>query len=169
MGLLHIYCGDGKGKTTAALGLALRAAGAGMKVRIVQFMKGGDTAELCALQRLPEVSVLRCSRAFGFLWELDDAERAELTDCHNALLKAAFSGDADVIVLDEFNLAYGEGLMDRTLAGQLIADAGARCEIVLTGRDPAECFVQRADYISEIRCVRHPFDQGIGARYGIEF
>ena len=169
MGYLHIYCGDGKGKTTASLGLAMRAAGAGMKVCFVQFMKGGETAELDTLKLIPNISVHRCNNEYGFLWNMSDNEKAEITDTHNELLTTAFNSGADLVVLDEFNFAYSSGLMDKVLAEKLILDNKDSCEIVLTGRDPAEIFIQEADYVSEICCVKHPYEKGVTARKGIEY
>ena len=169
MGYLHIYCGDGKGKTTASLGLAMRAAGAGMKVCFVQFMKGGETAELDTLKLILNISVHRCDKEYGFLWNMSDNEKAEITDTHNELLTTAFNSGADLVVLDEFNFAYSSGLMDKVLAEKLILDNKASCEIVLTGRDPAEIFIQEADYVSEICCVKHPYEKGVTARKGIEY
>ena len=169
MGYLHIYCGNGKGKTTASLGLAMRAAGAGMKVCFVQFMKGGETAELDTLKLIPNISVHRCDKEYGFLWNMSDNEKAEITDTHNELLTTAFNSGADLVVLDEFNFAYSSGLMDKVLAEKLILDNKASCEIVLTGRDPAEIFIQEADYVSEICCVKHPYEKGVTARKGIEY
>ena len=169
MGLIHIYCGDGKGKTTASLGLAIRAAGAGMKVCFVQFMKGGDTAELNILNLISAITVKRCNRAYGFVKNMCAEDKAEITACHNELLKFAFSGGFDIVILDEFNSAYGYGLMDKTLAEKLILNGKDNCEIVLTGRKPAEIFLDSADYVSEICCVKHPFEKGITARKGIEY
>lgn len=169
MGYLHIYCGDGKGKTTASLGLAMRAAGAGMKVCFVQFMKGGETAELDTLKLIPNISVHRCNKEYGFLWNMSDSEKAEITVTHNELLATAFNSGADLVVLDEFNFAYSSGLMDKVLAEKLILANKASCEIVLTGRDPAEIFIQEADYVSEICCVKHPYEKGVTARKGIEY
>ena len=169
MGYLHIYCGDGKGKTTASLGLAIRAAGAGMKVCFVQFMKGGETAELDTLKLIPNISVHRCDKEYGFLWNMSDNEKDDITVTHNELLTTAFNSGADLVVLDEFNFAYSSGLMDKVLAEKLILDNKASCEIVLTGRDPAEIFIQEADYVSEICCVKHPYEKGVTARKGIEY
>ena len=128
MGYLHIYCGDGKGKTTASLGLAMRAAGAGMKVCFVQFMKGGETAELDTLKLIPNISVHRCNKEYGFLWNMSDNEKAEITVTHNELLTTAFNSGADLVVLDEFNFAYSSGLMDKMLAEKLILDNKDSCE-----------------------------------------
>lgn len=169
MGLLHIYCGDGKGKTTASLGLAIRAAGTGMKVCFVQFMKGRDTAELASLKQIPNISVKRCDKAYGFVKNMSVRDKEEITVCHNELLKYAFSGGFDLVVLDEFNSAYGYSLMDKSLAEKLILDGKEKSEIALTGRNPAEIFFENADYVSEICCVKHPYEKGIAARKGIEY
>lgn len=169
MGLLHIYCGDGKGKTSASLGLALRAAGAGMKVCFVQFMKGGDTSELSALKLIPSITVKRCDKAYSFFKNMTDNDKAEITACHNELLKSAFAGSFDLVILDEFNSAYCYGLMDKSLAERLILDGKNSAEIAITGRNPADIFVENAEYVSEIRCVKHPYEKGITARKGIEY
>ncbi len=165
--MLHIYCGDGKGKTTAALGLAVRAAGAGLRVHIVQLMKGAPTSELAALAKISGISVARCDRDYGFSWKMSERDKSGITACHNALLEEAFSLGADMVILDEFNSAYANGLLDREAAEKLIAEATA--EIVLTGRNPDPKFLDKADYISEIQCVRHPYERGVTARKGIEF
>lgn len=167
--MLHIYCGDGKGKTTASLGLALRAAGAGMRVHIVQFMKGGETSELDALRLIPRISVSRCDREYPFTCDMSDVDREELTACHNGLLDEAFSCGADMVVLDEFCCAYSCGLLDTSTAETMILKASDGCDVVLTGRAPAEIFVAAADYVSDIACVKHPYENGVAARKGIEF
>lgn len=167
--MLQIYCGDGKGKTTASVGLTVRMAGAGMKVAFVQFMKGGDTAELSSLERIPGIEIMRCDRDYGFFSTLSDSDISELTACHNKLLERAFSGGFDAVILDELNFAYGHSLMDCARAEKLILGSIDSIEIVITGRDPDKVFVDAADYISEIKCVRHPYQQGITARKGIEY
>lgn len=173
MGLLHIYCGDGKGKTTAALGLAMRAAGAGMRVHIVQFLKGTDTAELHSISMIPNISIERCDRNYGFTCSMTEEDRQAVTDCHNRLLRHAKkkmdAGMVDMLILDEWNAAYGHGLMDAELADELVFDRTPQVEMVLTGRNPREKFVKAADYVSEIHAVKHPYMQGVPSRKGIEF
>ncbi len=167
--MLQIYCGGGKGKTTAAVGLAVRGVGAGLRVRFVQFMKGGYTSELSVLENVAGLEVRRCDRDYGFYKNMSDEDKAAITSCHNALLEYAFDGDPDMIILDEFFSAYAYGLMDKAAAERLILENKDAAEVVLTGRDPAAVFTGAADYISEIRCVRHPYEKGIGARKGVEF
>lgn len=169
MGLLHIYCGDGKGKTTASLGLAIRAAGAGMKVCFLQFMKGGETAELNTLRLIPGITVLRCDRQYPFFRNMTPEEKNDITKCHDDLLQKAFDGGFDMVILDEFNCAYRYELMNRERAQELVLHGVDTAEIVLTGRDPDKLFVEAADYVSEIKCVKHPYQKGIPARKGIEY
>ena len=170
--MLQIYCGAGKGKTTAAVGLAVGGAGAGMNVRFVQFMKGSYTSELSALEKISNIEIRRCDRNYGFFKNLTDTDKTDITRCHNALLEYAFdveSKSTEMIILDEFCSAYDYGLMNRGLAERLILGNKDAAEIVLTGRAPAEIFLNAADYISEIQCVRHPYSKGIAARKGVEF
>lgn len=171
--MLQIYCGEGKGKTTAALGLAMRAVGSGMRICFVQFLKGGHTSELDILSRIPEITVRRCDRDYGFSFRLMDAEKMQLIECHDALLAEAGeimrSGKADMIVLDEFFAAWNLDLFDRALAERLVAECPETIELVLTGRDPDARFLAAADYVSEIHAMKHPYEKGIAARKGIEY
>lgn len=170
--MLHIYCGDGKGKTTAAIGLAVRGAGAGMKVRFVQFLKGVETSELSILGKIPNLEIRRCDRDYGFFKNMTVQDKLDITRCHNDLLNYAFSTEVippKMIILDEFCAAYSYGLMDKELAERFVLESKESTEVILTGRDPAEIFVRAADYISEICCLRHPYERGISARKGVEF
>ncbi|MBR3629596.1 MAG: cob(I)yrinic acid a,c-diamide adenosyltransferase [Oscillospiraceae bacterium] len=171
--MIEIYCGSGKGKTTAALGLTMRAAGAGMRVLFVQLLKGGETSELASLRRLPGVTVRRCDRDYGFTFRMNDDDRAAITACHNALLAEALAAmqqrKADLIVIDELFAAYNAGLLDKAAARQLVQQCPPEIELVLTGREPDPVLLEAADYISEIQAVRHPFAKGITARKGIEY
>ena len=169
--MLQIYCGDGKGKTTAALGQALRAAGAGMRVDIVQLMKGRPTSELTALARIPEITVSRCDRDYGFPASMTEASRAGITACHNSLLREAeaFLSELDMLVLDEICSACRHGLLDMELAKRLVLDRPEHLELILTGRGPSPEFLAAADYVSEISAVRHPYSVGVKARRGIEY
>ena len=171
MGLIHIYCGDGKGKTTASMGLAVRAAGAGMRVHIVQLLKGSKTAELESLALIPNIRVTRPDRNYGFTFSMTDEDKAAITKCHNALLEEALremkNDEIDMLVIDEFCAGYNCGLVDKALADEIILHKPEKCELVLTGRDPEQKYVDAADYVSEIRAVKHPYEKGIDARRGI--
>ena len=171
MGCLHVICGSGKGKTSAAVGMAVRALGAGLRVMFVQFLKDGTSSEVSALSRLG-AEIRAVSGRYGFTWELSASERQELCTEHNALLSQAlsFMEGGGMLVLDELSAAYNEDLADRALVEMVIAKRrDCRCEVVVTGREPARLFLDGADYISEIACVRHPYERGQNARRGIEF
>lgn len=169
--MLQIYCGDGKGKTTAAIGLALRAAGAGKRVHIVQLMKGRPTSELSVLTKIPGITLARLDRDYGFPANMTDADRAAVTDRHNALLRraAALLPELDMLILDEFNSARRHGLLDIGFADALVLENSHKIELVLTGRLPDPRLVGAADYVSEILAVKHPFTSGVKARLGIEY
>lgn len=173
MGLIHIYCGDGKGKTTAAVGLAVRAAGSGMKVHFVQFLKGSPTSEIAVLEKIENITIRRCDRDYGFTFAMSDDDKAAITACHNRMLAEALelmqSSGADMVVLDEFNAAYSCGLLDKELADSIVLEKPADTELILTGRDPQPKFVEAADYVSEILAVKHPYSHGIEARKGVEY
>ncbi len=171
-GLIHIYCGDGKGKTTAALGLAIRFLGAGGRVLLVQFLKGSHTAELAIFSRLEGITILRNTQDFGFSFTMGDEEKQQVTRMHNQNLSAAIeacrAGKAGMLILDECLGALSTGLIDREALFSFIRQKPPELELVLTGRNPPDELVELADYVSEIRCVKHPYTRGIPARDGIE-
>lgn len=171
-GLIHIYCGDGKGKTTAAMGLTVRALGAGMKVVLTQFMKGDYSSELKVLKTIPELQLVHCEKNFGFVWNMTEEEKSEAKIAYRnqfeKAVKLALETDADMLVMDEFMSCYELGFLDRNKALEFLKNKPEKLEIVLTGRNPAEELCEIADYISEIKKVKHPFDKGINSRKGIE-
>ena len=172
-GLIHIYCGDGKGKTSAATGLAVRAAGCGKQVLFARFLKNEESGELEILDRIPEIHVIHLERSYGFYRTLTEEEQAEVRQMYEALwqdiVQKAETDVYDVLVMDEFMAAYNYGLIDHDAAFAFLREKPVRLEVVLTGRDPDEDLVELADYVSEIRKVKHPFDRGIRARRGIEY
>ncbi|HWQ77478.1 MAG TPA: cob(I)yrinic acid a,c-diamide adenosyltransferase [Anaerovoracaceae bacterium] len=171
-GLIHVYYGDGKGKTTAALGLAVRALGSGLRVVFVQFMKNQATGELSILNGLPGVTVLRGKEGSGFSFSMTEEEKEKTRLLHNENLKAALalaaSENYDMLILDEAVGAYDRDLIDRTMLEEFVRTKPERLELVLTGRNPAQWMIGCADYASEIRKIKHPYDEGIPARVGIE-
>ncbi len=169
-GLVHIYCGDGKGKTTAAMGLALRAAGNGFKVLIVQFLKNGKTGELASLEQLENITVIRGKGGMKFTFKMDEEERAEALRVHTENLQKVIelAEEFDMVILDEAVGACGCGLLDQNMLCKFLDSRPQKLEVVLTGRNPAQELLDRADYISEVKKIRHPYDKGIQARKGIE-
>ena len=167
--MIHIYCGDGKGKTTAAIGLAVRMAGYNKKVLFMQFLKGSYTGELEILQKCENITVMRCDRNYGFFRSMTDSDKENIIKCHNENLEYVLKNidSFDMIVLDEIFAAYNYDLADREKVKEIVEKY--KGELVMTGRDPQEWFVGRADYVSEIKKIKHPYDRGITAREGIEF
>jgi cob(I)alamin adenosyltransferase len=167
---VHVYTGDGKGKTTAALGLALRAAGAGWDVFFGQFAKGGATSELLLLERLSDRITIR---QFGHSEFVDsdcpaslDAELAD--DGWNQARRAVLSGNYALVVLDEVNVAVALGLIAVDSLLELIDARPPGVELVLTGRWAHPRVIQRADLVTEMREVKHYYRSGVLAREGIE-
>lgn len=171
-GRIHVYCGDGKGKTTAAVGLAVRAAGAGYRVIFAQFLKSSPSAELSQLEKLG-IPVLRVPHTYGFTWELGETDKQALIRDHDALLERAVAacgdGDRTLLVLDELAGALALAMLDRTRVLALLKAKPTGLELVITGRDPAPEILEAADYITDMRCIRHPMDAGVIAREGIEY
>lgn len=169
--LTHIYMGDGKGKTTAAIGLAIRSAGAGLKVIFCQFMKGQETAELTILKSISNIRVFRNAKDHGFYYQMTEVEKEEMRAMHiqtfDVVKDAIKNGECDVLILDEVISAYQYDLLRKEDIITLLDQK--EVEIVLTGRNPEMALLDRADYITEMRKIKHPFDQGMDARVGIEF
>ncbi len=173
-GLIHLYCGDGKGKTTAALGLALRWAGYGLPVVLAQFQKNEHSGELETLKLLPSVTVLRIQDGLsGFSWQFSEEEAVRRTASHNQLLAQAFQicqdGSRRLLILDELTSAINCNLIDKNAAMHYICTKPKETELVITGREPTEELCRTADYISKIHAIKHPMNRGISAREGIEY
>ena len=168
--MIHLYCGDGKGKTTAAMGLALRMAGRGKPVVIAQFLKGADSGERYALSLLPKLTLLPAPEQIKFSFQLTqaerEAERRRYLDLLDQAEAAAREEACGLLVLDEVCAAVNTGLLP--LERVLACLDRVSCEVVLTGRDPAPELWERADYITEMEKLRHPYDRGIAARPGVE-
>jgi cob(I)alamin adenosyltransferase len=169
-GLVQIYTGDGKGKTTAAVGLAVRAAGAGLSVMFAQFLKGRATGELEPLKKLG-VTVVRSEAVTKFIPYMMPAELDKCRSAQHAVLDAVKDGIAqsDVVILDEVCGAITTGMIDIGDIISLIRQKPQSVELVLTGRGAPAQLLELADYISEIKSVKHPYDKGISARKGIEY
>lgn len=203
--MIQVYHGDGKGKTTAAIGLAVRFSGAGKKVLFCQFMKGNISSEIGVLQKLENLEVELIGKNFGFYKDMTEQDKEEITKCHNHILERVLEelqnvkvadqepaiqevadqepetqklqdqcqdGPVLLVVLDELASAYRYGLLDRGLVSKIILAASENrqiIELVITGRDPDSFFLEHADYITEMKIQRHPYEKGILARKGIEW
>nr|MBC7245324.1 cob(I)yrinic acid a,c-diamide adenosyltransferase [Chloroflexota bacterium] len=170
-GLIQVYTGDGKGKTTAALGLALRAAGHGLRIYIVQFMKGWPHyGELVSLAALPNITLVQFGRP-----DFVDREHPDPRDIHLAQeayqhsLDVLANGQYDVVILDEINVALDYGLISLEQMLALLDAKPPHVELVLTGRNAHPQVVKRADLVTEMREVKHPYRLGIEGRKGIEY
>ncbi|MBC7259891.1 MAG: cob(I)yrinic acid a,c-diamide adenosyltransferase [Chloroflexi bacterium] len=170
-GLVQVYTGDGKGKTTAALGLALRASGHGLRVLIIQFMKGWPNyGELKGVKHLPGVELRQFGRA-EFV-DKDNPDPADIRMAHDALQAAAQAlerGECDILILDEVNVALDFGLIALDEVLRLLDAKPPTMELVLTGRNAHPEIVRRADLVTEMLDIKHPYAEGVQARRGIEY
>lgn len=171
--MLYCYTGNGKGKTTAALGLALRAAGYGMKVGILQFMKGTwHTGELDSIQKIPEIDLVQMGKGFYKIlddrWTEEEHQKAANEGVH-WLEKQLEKKDYKVIILDELNVAVDLKLLDETTVLKLLTQGKEKCHLVITGRNAPASFMELADLVTEMKAIKHPFDQGLPAEKGLDF
>lgn len=169
--MIHIYCGDGKGKTTASVGLAVRMAGFGGKVLFGQFFKDGSSHEIAMLKQLPNITVRHCITIPGRYVRLNPEQRAIVQADYTAYLSGLLA-DApgyDLLVLDEAVSACNHGTVPEAMLCDFLKNAPEGLEIVLTGRNPSENLCGFADYITEMKKIKHPFDEGVTAREGIEY
>jgi len=170
-GLLIIYTGNGKGKTTATLGLTLRAAGHGMRILILQFIKGAwHYGELDALKRFPEVTVQTLGS--GFTWKKESpAEDMELAQRGWARAAEAIRrAEHDIIVLDELNYVLSYKLIPLEPVLEAIRTRREDLHVVITGRNAPKALIEMADLVTDMRQIKHPYhDKGIKAQQGIEF
>lgn len=173
-GYVQVYTGDGKGKTTAALGQGFRAVGNGLKVYMVQFLKTFKTGELQSVKRLdPDFKIFRFEKKRGFFWTLNDLEKAELKIeiakaykfCYDSLEKC----QCDVLIMDEVMGALSNKLLDVEQVIKLIHIKPDNVELILTGRNVPEQIVKEVDLITEMKAIKHYFTSGVPAREGIEY
>jgi len=172
-GLIHVYTGEGKGKSTAAMGLAMRAAGHGKKVLILQFLKGGkrDSGEIAKAKRL-NIKVIRFKDQVSPIFnpkikiaKLRESVKRAIT----LSIKELRSNPYDMIIMDEFNNLLSSRLTTMDDVNKIIKEKPSHTELVFTGRGAPEELIKIADYVTEMRLIKHPFSEGIRARRGIEF
>jgi cob(I)alamin adenosyltransferase len=170
-GIVVVYTGDGKGKTTASLGLALRASGHGAKVFMVQFRKNDPKyGEIKAIQKfLPDFTVVQSGEGRivrGYFMQED------INDAWNTFLQgkaAVLSGQYDLVIFDEINIAIDYELLDVQEVLQMLAERPSHVDVVLTGRNAAPEIIEAANLVSEVKEIKHPYKEGIKARAGMEF
>ncbi len=187
-GYIQIYCGDGKGKTTAAVGLAIRGVGAGVPVVFTQFMKDGTSSELVVLEQIQNIQVLYAKETFGFSWTLTEKEKADAKSVYTELFvraiqevdkliedrtKEILKGDITIpkviLVLDEIISAYNYNMIDQDIVLKWLQNKSEFVEVVLTGREPKKELLELAGYITEMKKGRHIYEEGVMARKGIEY
>ncbi|MFC1606797.1 cob(I)yrinic acid a,c-diamide adenosyltransferase [Candidatus Latescibacterota bacterium] len=168
-GYIQVYTGSGKGKTTAALGLAIRAAGAGMKVFIGQFAKGKDYSELAALKRFEDlITVRQYGRKTFITGVADDDDIRHAEEGLREVRDVVESGDYPMVILDEANIAVFFKLFSVESLLDILDSKPDHVEIVLTGRNAHPKIIERADLVTEMTEVKHYYTDGVGARRGIE-
>jgi len=170
VGLVEVYTGDGKGKTTAALGLALRAAGHGLRTYFGQFLKGRPAGELKAARMLQPYLTIEQFGEPGFVVASGDPHQAALVRKGVQRVRQVLaSGEYDIVVLEEINVALDLGLVSLEEVVTLLHERPAEVELVLTGRGAPQELISRADLVTEMVAVKHPHQCGLKARLGIEF
>lgn len=171
-GLIHIYTGNGKGKTTCCVGLTVRCAGFGGKVLFTQFLKDNKSSELNILKELENVHVLLCDTPLGFTFKMNDEQKSEvrkICDAHfKKVTEAAIAENVDLLVMDEMMATYNHGFIDKEAVVNFLKNKPETMEVVMTGRDAPDELIALANYVSRIDKVKHPYDEGIHARKGIE-
>ena len=171
--MLHIYHGNGKGKTTAVVGLAVRCAGAGGNVLFMQFLKNGTSSEIAILKSIENITVLCCEECSKFTFQMSEDEKKAVIQRHNLMLNTAGeyinSHNECLVIMDEFLDAYNKNMLDKALGDDILLALSDKAEIAVTGRSPHDKFIEKADYISHITAEKHPYQNGTAARKGIEY
>ncbi len=172
-GYVQIYTGNGKGKTTAALGLALRACGQGLRVKIIQFLKSRDCGELRELKQLDQIEIIRGEESSKFSCAWSEGDRAIIREESKRLIaqvmKWLADDQVDVLIIDEALGALSCQVIDLEDIYRLLDARGEHVEVVLTGRNAPQELIDRADLVTEMVPVKHYFNEGVKARRGIEF
>ena len=172
IGLIHIYCGDGKGKTTAAIGLAVRCSGGGGRVLFVSFLKDNKSGERNALKNTENIELIENPENVPFYKFMNEKEKKcynkYCADVLSDVSEKASKGIYNMLVLDEIIPAMNNGIIPENYVLDIIKERPDDLEIILTGRYPKENIMDSADYITEMKKIKHPYDKGITARKYIE-
>ncbi len=168
-GTVQVYTGDGKGKTTAAIGQVIRALGHGQRVLVVQFLKGRPSGEVKVLEGMENVTVKRFGSS-RFVCGSPTPEDIELAKKgFEGMREAVLSGEYDLVVLDEINLLVDYGMLDVEQVVELMKERPKNVELILTGRNAHRQVIEAADLVSEVRAVKHYYKRGVRARPGVEY
>lgn len=171
-GYIHVYCGNGKGKTTTGMGLCTRAAGYGYKVLIYQFMKDNSTSERKILEKDENITFVDGLPQEKFSFQMTEEEKLERKKYYEQqfvlLTQKAECEAYDILFMDELIYTIRAGLFEEKMLLDYLKKKPENLEVILTGQEPGEELIELADYVSEIKKVKHPFDRGLAARPGIE-
>lgn len=171
-GLIHIYFGDGKGKTTTGMGLSIRAAGYGYRVLIYQFMKDNHTSERKILEKIQNITIVDGLEKEKFSFQMTPEEKEDRTKFYTSqflqVTRMATEENFDVLFLDEIIYTISAGLLDESQVLAFLEKKPEKLEVILTGNTPSEEMIKTADYVSQIKKIKHPFDKGQASRKGIE-
>jgi cob(I)alamin adenosyltransferase len=173
LGLIQVYTGEGKGKTTAAIGQVVRSLGSGMKVAFIQFLKADDTGEIPVLSQLGHLlTIRRFNSQKKFIWNMaaDELEllKQDTLKGYEFVKIIIREGTCDILVLDEFNWVLEKGFVDVAEFLNLLKKRPAGMEVIVTGRNALVELIDASDLVTEMKKIKHPMDRGIGARLGIE-
>ncbi len=170
IGLIQVYTGDGKGKTTAALGQALRAAGRNMKILIIQFMKKWDYGELHSLALIPNINLQQFgTKKFVYKGKAEPIDYEEARKAFRAGIEGAYSGDYDLVIFDELNIAIDFNLINLEEVVKKIKGKPKNVEIIITGRKAHKEIIEIADLVTEMKEIKHPYQKEMKARLGVEY
>lgn len=171
-GFVHIYEGNGKGKSTAGVGLAVRCAGCGFPVVYSQFLKDGSTGEMGILRQIPQITIMVEEKHFPFSFLMTSEQKEEACAYYTALFQKvtayAVEHQVRLLVMDELLDLCNAQLIDLNLVTEFLKNRPEELEVVMTGRDPKPELVELCDYYTRMEKIKHPFDQGVPARKGIE-
>ncbi|MCP4366177.1 MAG: cob(I)yrinic acid a,c-diamide adenosyltransferase [Planctomycetes bacterium] len=168
-GKVQVYTGDGKGKTTAAMGQAIRALGHGQRVLVVQFLKGRPTGEIDILRGMDNVTVQRYGSSEFVCGDPTPEDMALAKEGFEKAVEAVMSGGYDLVILDEINILVNYKMLEVDQVLRLIKERPEGVELILTGRNAHPQVVDAADLVSEVRAVKHYYKEGVGARPGVEY
>ncbi len=172
-GLIQIYTGEGKGKTTASVGLSVRAAGRGLKVLFAQYLKSGDSGEVNILGKISGLDYMQVNKNPKFLWKASEDDRIVMYDENNnsldVLMDSIKENKYDLIIMDEMIHCINKNIVDINKLRSFLESDLRRCEVVLTGRDAPGWLIDIADLVTEMKAVKHPYSGGMRSREGIEY